>query len=233
MRSKRFCAEDRGFLSEAEHFRVDTRFACRCPWYLHLSPWLLALCVPPGLQVSWHVFVCMARSVLVSTVRRLGQRYVGGSVARGFIFLSVFRVCPSFAVMLSLFGAVCSISLVLVQFGKTHVWTGQGHIFATLQYMRWAPSWIELKPEDLQKQVGKLAEKYDALVVDVTLRDGFSVPQVELGSGIKFLRILKKEGFAPSIPEVLYFFVKKAKSIQKHLDKKPQRQRFEVPSHPR
>ena len=29
----------------------------------------------------------MARSVLVSTVRKLGQRYVGGSVARGFIFL--------------------------------------------------------------------------------------------------------------------------------------------------
>ena len=32
----------------------------------------------------------MARSVLVSTARRLGERYVGGSVARGFIFLSVF-----------------------------------------------------------------------------------------------------------------------------------------------
>ena len=111
------------------------------------------------------------------------------------------------------------VSLVLAQFGRTLVWTGQGYIFATLQYMRWAPSWIKLKPEDLQKQVGKLAEEYGALVVDVTLRDGFNVPQVKLVTGIKFLRILKKEGFAPSIPEVLYFFVKKAKSIQKHLDK--------------
>ena len=112
---------------------------------------------------------------------QLGQSFVGGSVARGFIFLSVFRVCPTFTVMLLLFGAVCSVSLVLAQFGRTHVWTGQGYIFATLQYMRWAPSWIKLKPEDLQKQVGKLAEKYDALVVVVTLKDGFGVPQVKVG----------------------------------------------------
>ena len=67
------------------------------------------------------------------------------------------------------------------------------YIFATLQYKRRAPSWIKLKPEDLKKQVGKLAEKYDALVVVVTLEDGFGVPQVELVTGIKFLRILRKE----------------------------------------
>ena len=30
--------------------------------------------ITPGLQVSWHEFVCMARSVLVSTVRRLVRR---------------------------------------------------------------------------------------------------------------------------------------------------------------
>ena len=175
--------------------------------------------ITPGLQVSWLGFVCMARSVLVSSVRKLGLRYVGGSVARGFIFLSVFLVCPTFAVMLLLFGAVCSFSLVLAQFGRTHVWTGQGHLVATLQYKRRAPSWIKLKPENLKKQIGKLAEKYDALIVNVTLRDDFGVPQVELVTGIKFLRILKKEGFAPSIPEVLYFLVKKAKSMRKHLDK--------------
>ena len=63
-----------------------------------------------------------------------------------------------------------------------------------------------------------MAEEYGALVVVVTLRNGFNVPQVELVTGIKFLRVQKKEGFVPSFPEVLYFFVKKAKSIQKHLD---------------
>ena len=49
-----------------------------------------------------------------------------------------------FAVMLLLFGAVCSVSLVLAQFGRTLVWTGQGHFFVTLQYFRWAPGWIKL-----------------------------------------------------------------------------------------
>ena len=70
----------------------------------------------------------------------------------------------------------------------------------------------------------------DALVV-ATLRDGFNVPQVELVTGIKFLRILKKEGFAPSIPEVLYFFVKEAKSIRKHLDKNRKDRDLKFPSH--
>ena len=65
------------------------------------------------------------------------------------------------------------------------------YIFATLQYMRWAPGWIKLKPEDLQKQVGKLAKEYGAFFVDVTLRDGFIVLQIELVTGIKFLRFLK------------------------------------------
>ena len=130
-----------------------------------------------------------------------------------------FQVCPTFAVMLLFFGIVCSVSLVLAQFGRTHVWTGQGYIFAALQYKRRAPSWIKLKPEDLKKQVGKLAEKYDALVIVVTLEDGFGVPQVKLVTGIKFLRILRKKNLAPSVPEVLYFLVKKAKSMRKHLDK--------------
>ena len=76
-----------------------------------------------------------------------------------------------------------------------------------------------MKPEVLQKQVGKLAKEYGAFFVDVTLRDGFTVLQVELFTDIRFLRFLKKEDLAPSIPEVLYFFMKRAKSIQKHLDR--------------
>ena len=120
---------------------------------------------------------------------------------------------------------------MLAQFGRTLFWTEQGHIFATLQYMRWAPGWIRLKPEVLQRQVGKLAEEYGAFFVDVTLRDGFIVLQVELFTDIKLLRFLKKKDFAPSIPEVLYFFVKRAKSIQKHLDRnRKNKVRFSVSS---
>ena len=88
-----------------------------------------------------------------------------------------------------------------------------------VQYMRWALGWIKMKPEVLQKQVGKLAEEYGALFVEGTLRDGFIVPQVELVTSIKFLRFLKNEDLAPSVLEVLYFFVKRAEFIQKHLDR--------------
>ena len=199
----------------------QSRHSLRLPLSLRLA--LVAMVTgtvgsPLDCKFRGMSFVCMARSVLVSSVRKLGQRYVGGSVAQVFFFLSVFRVCPTLAVMLLLFGAVCSVSLVLAQFGEL-VWTGQEYIFATLQYMRWAPYWIKLKPEDFKKQIGKLAEKYDALVVVVTLEDGFGVPQVKLVTGIKFLRILRKENLAPSVPEVLYFLVKKAKSMRKHLDR--------------
>jgi len=38
-------------------------------------------------------------------------------------------------------------------------------------------------------------------------------------TGSKILRILKKQGLAPEIPEDLYCLIKKAVSVRKHLDK--------------
>ena len=38
-------------------------------------------------------------------------------------------------------------------------------------------------------------------------------------TGNKILRILKSKGLAPDIPEDLYFLIKKAVSIRKHLEK--------------
>jgi len=38
-------------------------------------------------------------------------------------------------------------------------------------------------------------------------------------TGSKILRILKKKGLAPEIPEDLYCLIKKAVSVRKHLDK--------------
>ena len=90
VRSKRFCAEDRGFLSEAD---FQSRHSLRLPLSLVLT--LVAMVTgtvgsPLVCRFRGMSFVCMTRSVLVSTVRTLDQRCVGGSVARGFFFLSVF-----------------------------------------------------------------------------------------------------------------------------------------------
>ena len=55
--------------------------------------------------------------------------------------------------------------------------------------------------------------------IGVLLRDQYSIPQVRFLTGQKILRILKKNGCAPKIPEDLYNLIKKAVSIRKHLEK--------------
>lgn len=51
------------------------------------------------------------------------------------------------------------------------------------------------------------------------MRDSHGVAQVRFVTGSKILRILKAKGLAPSIPEDLYFLIKKAVSIRKHLER--------------
>ena len=82
-RSKRFRAEDHlpvPFASAIQTFLCggsrlpfgsgfsETRFACRCPWYLHLSPWLLALCGHPWIA-SFVACVCVHGQVCLGVHR--------------------------------------------------------------------------------------------------------------------------------------------------------------------
>jgi small subunit ribosomal protein S13e len=55
--------------------------------------------------------------------------------------------------------------------------------------------------------------------IGVILRDLHGVGQVTTVTGTKILRILRKQGLAPEIPEDLYFLIKKAVSMRKHLDR--------------
>merc|ERR1712162_71565 len=54
--------------------------------------------------------------------------------------------------------------------------------------------------------------------IGVALRDTHSIPQVKAVTGAKILRILKLAGMAPEIPEDLYYLIKKAVTIRKHLE---------------
>jgi len=66
----------------------------------------------------------------------------------------------------------------------------------------------------------KLAKKGSSpSQIGVTLRDTVGIPQVKGVTGSKILRILKKNGLAPQVPEDLYHLIKKAISIRKHLEK--------------
>lgn len=53
----------------------------------------------------------------------------------------------------------------------------------------------------------------------IILRDSHGVAQVRFVSGNKILRILKSLGLRPDIPEDLYYLIKKAVAIRKHLER--------------
>ena len=55
--------------------------------------------------------------------------------------------------------------------------------------------------------------------IGVILRDSQVVPQVKSVTGSKILRILKKNGLGPELPEDLYCLIKKAVNVRKHLER--------------
>lgn len=68
-------------------------------------------------------------------------------------------------------------------------------------------------------QICKLAKKgLRPSQIGVLLRDMHGITQVKSVTGSKILRILKGQGLAPDIPEDLYYLIKKAVSMRKHLE---------------
>ena len=96
---------------------------------------------------------------------------------------------------------------------------GKGVARRCLPYRRTPPSWLEVSVDDLCDQIVKLAKKgLHPSQIGVLLRDQHGIPQVKSVTGSKILRVLKKNGLAPEIPEDLYHLIKKAVSMRKHLE---------------
>eukprot|EP00742_Colponemidia_sp_Colp-10_P000148 GILJ01000163.1.p1 GENE.GILJ01000163.1~~GILJ01000163.1.p1 ORF type:complete len:175 (-),score=17.25 GILJ01000163.1:115-570(-) len=103
--------------------------------------------------------------------------------------------------------------------GRMHS-SGKGIASSALPYRRTPPSWLKVSPAELTDHVCKLAKKgLTPSQIGVTLRDSFGVPQVKNVTGSKILRVLKKNGLAPEIPEDLYHLIKKAVAVRKHLER--------------
>merc|ERR1712003_348564 len=97
---------------------------------------------------------------------------------------------------------------------------GKGMASSALPYRRKPPTWVKMKTEDVCDHICKLAKKgLTPSQIGVTLRDSFGIPQVKTVTGNKILRILKTNSLAPELPEDLYYLIKKAVSIRKHLDR--------------
>jgi small subunit ribosomal protein S13e len=96
---------------------------------------------------------------------------------------------------------------------------GKGISRRCLPYRRTPPSWMEVSVDDICDQIIKLAKKgMHPSQIGVLLRDQHGIPQVKSITGNKILRILKKNGLAPEIPEDLYHLIKKAVNVRKHLE---------------
>ena len=98
--------------------------------------------------------------------------------------------------------------------------SGKGISRRCLPYRKAPPSWVQISTGDLVEQIVKLAKRGTSpSAIGVTLRDSYGIPQVKGVTGSKILRILKKSGLAPQVPEDLYHLIKKAIAIRKHLEK--------------
>ena len=79
---------------------------------------------------------------------------------------------------------------------------------------------MKTSSDEVEDHVCRLAKKgLRPSAIGVILRDSGGVPQVTAVTGSKILRLLKKNGLAPEIPEDLYFLIKKAVSVRKHLER--------------
>ena len=98
--------------------------------------------------------------------------------------------------------------------------SGKGISKSSIPYKKKPPRWLNVDANEVVKQNEVLAKKgYKPSQIGVILRDNFAIPQSRLITGAKILRILKKKGLAPQIPEDLYHLMKRAVSIRKHIEK--------------
>nr|ALS04910.1 40S ribosomal protein S13 [Pseudodiaptomus poplesia] len=103
--------------------------------------------------------------------------------------------------------------------GRMHA-PGKGISQSALPYRRSVPQWMKMTGDEVKDQIFKLAKKgLTPSQIGVILRDSHGVAQVRFVTGNKILRILKSKGLAPDLPEDMYYLIKKAVSIRKHLER--------------
>merc|ERR1711976_415379 len=89
-----------------------------------------------------------------------------------------------------------------------------------MTYRRSVPQWMEMTSDEVKEQIVKLAKKgLTPSQIGVILRDSHGVAQVRFITGNKILRILKSKALAPDLPEDIYYLIKKAVAIRKHLER--------------
>ncbi|KAJ6164381.1 hypothetical protein N7470_003053 [Penicillium chermesinum] len=110
--------------------------------------------------------------------------------------------------------------------GRLHS-KGKGIASSAIPYSRTPPAWLKTTPEQVVEHITKLAKKgATPSQIGVVLRDSHGIAQVKFVTGNKILRILKSNErffleYRPRsrTPEDLYFLIKKAVAVRKHLER--------------
>jgi small subunit ribosomal protein S13e len=98
--------------------------------------------------------------------------------------------------------------------------SGKGMSKSSIPYKKRPPRWLNVDATEVVTQIEALAKKgYKPSQIGVILRDNYAIPQSRLITGGKILRILKKKGLAPEIPEDLYHLMRRAVTVRKHIEK--------------
>ena len=98
---------------------------------------------------------------------------------------------------------------------------GKGMADSSLPYKRTPAAWATKHgSKEVIDSIIRYAKKgLTPSQIGVQLRDSAGVAQVKNITGRKVLRILKHHGLAPETPEDLYFMIKKAVQMRKHMEK--------------
>lgn len=103
--------------------------------------------------------------------------------------------------------------------GRLHA-PGKGISSSTIPYNRRTPHWLKVKPEDAVEMICDLAKKgIRPSSIAAKLRDTQCIGQVRYLTGNRVLRILRSRNLGPQLPEELYYLIKKAINVRKHLEK--------------
>jgi small subunit ribosomal protein S13e len=103
--------------------------------------------------------------------------------------------------------------------GRLHS-PGRGISASTVPYRRTKPHWLQVTAEQTVQLIVDYSKKgVRPSQIGALLRDRHGIGRVQSVTGNKVLRVLKANGVAPNLPEELFYLIKKAVNLRKHLEK--------------
>eukprot|EP00703_Trepomonas_sp_PC1_P001878 JAP94728.1 Ribosomal protein S13 [Trepomonas sp. PC1] len=99
---------------------------------------------------------------------------------------------------------------------------GHGKSGSSLPYVRKPASWSKKTSEEIVQTIIQLAKKgMMPSRIGAVLRDQHAIGLVNHYTGSRVTNILRANQLAPEIPEDLYFLIKRAVQMRKHLERNP------------